>query len=82
MSSLLRAWYAFLALGLVTIALMAVVGRVPFEYSAAVALPRPVASNSRRIQSRRPGVGKTYRTRVVQASGLELLVWTRQMGRT
>ena len=39
MSSLLRAWYAFLALGLVTIALMAVVGRVPFEYSAAVALP-------------------------------------------
>lgn len=40
MSSLLRAWYAFLALGLVTIALMAVVGRVPFEYSAAVALPQ------------------------------------------
>jgi rod shape-determining protein MreC len=40
LSSLLRAWYAFLALGLVTIALMAVVGRVPFEYSAAVALPQ------------------------------------------
>lgn len=40
MSSLLRAWYAFLALGLVTIVLMAVVGRVPYEYSAAIALPQ------------------------------------------
>lgn len=42
MSSLLRAWYAFSALGLVTIVLMAVVGRVPFEYTAAVALPHDV----------------------------------------
>jgi rod shape-determining protein MreC len=40
LSSLLRAWYAFLALGLVTTAFMAVVGRVPFEYSAAIALPQ------------------------------------------
>jgi len=40
LSSLLRAWYAFLALGLVTIVLMAVVGRVPYEYSAAIALPQ------------------------------------------
>lgn len=39
MSSLLRAWYAFLALGLVTIVLMAVVGRVPYEYTAAIAMP-------------------------------------------
>lgn len=39
MSSLLRAWYAFIALCLVTIASMALVGRVPFEITAAVALP-------------------------------------------
>ncbi len=39
MSSLLRAWYAFIALCLLTIASMALVGRVPFEVTAAVALP-------------------------------------------
>lgn len=39
MSSLLRAWYVFVALGLVTFLLSAFVGRVPAELSAAVALP-------------------------------------------
>lgn len=39
MSSLLRAWYAFLALGLVTIALTAFVGRLPADLTSAVALP-------------------------------------------
>ncbi|HET8984672.1 MAG TPA: rod shape-determining protein MreC [Trueperaceae bacterium] len=39
MSSLLRAWYAFLALCLLTAALTAFVGRVPAELTAAVALP-------------------------------------------
>lgn len=39
MSSLLRAWYAFLALCLLTAALTAFVGRVPAELTSAVALP-------------------------------------------
>ena len=39
MSNLLRAWYAFLALCLVTAALTAFVGRVPAELTAAAALP-------------------------------------------
>ena len=39
MSSLLRAWYAFLGLGLVTIALTAFVGRLPAELTSTVALP-------------------------------------------
>lgn len=39
MSSLLRAWYAFLGLGLVTIALTALVGRMPAELTASTALP-------------------------------------------
>lgn len=39
MSSLLRAWYVFVALGLVTFLLTAFVGRLPADLSAAVALP-------------------------------------------
>lgn len=39
MSNLFRAWYAFLALGLVTVVLSALVGRVPAELTSAVALP-------------------------------------------
>lgn len=39
MSSLLRAWYAFLALCLATVAITAFVGRVPAELTATVALP-------------------------------------------
>lgn len=39
MSSMLRAWYVFVALGLMTFLLAAFVGRVPTDLSAAVALP-------------------------------------------
>jgi len=39
LSSLLRAWYVLLALGLLTFAFTAFVGRVPADLSAAVALP-------------------------------------------
>lgn len=39
MSSLLRAWYVLLALGLLTFAVTAFVGRVPVDLSASVALP-------------------------------------------
>lgn len=39
MSSLLKAWYAFLAVGLLTVALTGFVGRLPLELSARVALP-------------------------------------------
>lgn len=39
MSSLLKAWYIFLALSLLTFALTAFVGRAPFALSSAVALP-------------------------------------------
>lgn len=39
MSSLLRAWYLFLALGLLTFVFTALVGRPPAELGAAVALP-------------------------------------------
>lgn len=39
MSSLLRAWYVTLALGLATFLVVAFVGRVPADLSAAVALP-------------------------------------------
>lgn len=40
MSNLLRAWYVFLALGLLTFIVTAFVGRVPTTLSAAVALPQ------------------------------------------
>jgi rod shape-determining protein MreC len=39
LSSLLRAWYVFIALGLFTVAFTAFVGRVPADVTAAVALP-------------------------------------------
>lgn len=39
MSSLFRAWYAFLALGMLTFVLTALIGRVPSDVSAAVSLP-------------------------------------------
>lgn len=39
MSSLFRAWYAFLAVGMLTFVFTAFVGRVPTDLSAAVALP-------------------------------------------
>lgn len=39
MSSLLKAWYAFLVVGLVTVALTGFVGRLPVELTARVALP-------------------------------------------
>ncbi len=39
MSSLLRAWYVLLALGLLTFAFTSFVGRVPADLTAAVALP-------------------------------------------
>lgn len=39
MSSTIRAWYVFVALGLVTFLLTAFVGRVPVDFTAAVALP-------------------------------------------
>ncbi len=39
MSSLLRAWYVLLALGLLTFVITAFVGRVPADVSASVALP-------------------------------------------
>lgn len=39
MSSLLRAWYAFLALGLFTVLFTAFVGMVPADVTAAIALP-------------------------------------------
>jgi len=39
LSSLLRAWYAFLGLGLITVALAALVGRLPADLTASVALP-------------------------------------------
>jgi len=39
LSNLLRAWYAFLGLGLLTIALAALVGRLPADLTATVALP-------------------------------------------
>ncbi|NLG08254.1 MAG: rod shape-determining protein MreC [Deinococcales bacterium] len=39
MSSLLRAWYVFVALGLATFLVTAFVGRVPADLTAAVALP-------------------------------------------
>jgi len=42
LSSLLRAWYAFVVLGLVTFMVTAFVGRVPAELTAAVALPHDV----------------------------------------
>jgi rod shape-determining protein MreC len=51
MSSLLRAWYVFLALGFLTFLLTAFLGRVPFQLSSGVALPTriffQVASNIR-----------------------------------
>lgn len=39
MSSIIRAWYVFVALGLATFLLTAFVGRVPTDLTAAVALP-------------------------------------------
>lgn len=39
MSSLFRAWYVFVALGLLTFVLTALVGKVPADLSAAVSLP-------------------------------------------
>lgn len=42
MSSFFKAWYAFLALGLLTFAATAFVGRAPTSLSAAVALPHEV----------------------------------------
>lgn len=39
MSSLLKAWYAFLGVGLLTVALTGFVGKLPLELSARVALP-------------------------------------------
>jgi rod shape-determining protein MreC len=51
MSSLLRAWYVFLALGFLTFLLTSFLGRVPFQLSSGVALPTrlffQVASNIR-----------------------------------
>jgi rod shape-determining protein MreC len=51
MSSLLRAWYVFLALGFLTFLLTAFLGRVPFQLSSGVALPTriffQIASNIR-----------------------------------
>jgi rod shape-determining protein MreC len=51
MSSLLRAWYIFLALGFLTFILTAFLGQVPFRLSSGVALPTQlffrVASNIR-----------------------------------
>lgn len=40
MSSLLRAWYAFIGLGLFTVLFTAFVGQVPADLTAAVALPQ------------------------------------------
>lgn len=40
MSSFVRAWYVFVGLALLTFALTAFVGRVPVQFSAAVALPQ------------------------------------------
>lgn len=42
MSSLLRAWYVFIAVGLLTFVFTAFVGRVPTSVTAAVALPQNV----------------------------------------
>src|SRR5690606_39467768 len=39
LSSVIRAWYVFVALGLATFLLTAFVGRVPTDLTAAVALP-------------------------------------------
>ncbi len=44
MSSLLRAWYVFLAAGLLTFVFSAFVGRVPTSVTAAVALPQNLLS--------------------------------------
>ncbi|MFO7544664.1 MAG: rod shape-determining protein MreC [Trueperaceae bacterium] len=46
MSSLLRAWYAFLALGLLTFTVTAFVGRVPAELTATVALPHDLLTRA------------------------------------
>ena len=46
MSSLLRAWYVLLALGLLTFAITAFVGRVPTDLTASVALPHELLYRS------------------------------------